>query len=155
MSVYKTQDNELFNAVSNLLPLERHHRDGIVAITMASFLLYILTMALVEVQCFRTPLPFGTGFQGATQDDDLSVQGIFHLLGEAFKYAFWTNDSLLEPEIEGNTKLAELANIKKVLEQLVMIGKSRMMAMKNYGEKLQCLPGMPGWPGCNFLLKIN
>ena len=121
---------------------------------MAPFLIYILTMALVGVQCFRTPLPFGTGFQGRNQDDDLSGQGIFHLLSNAFKY-FSTNDSPLEPVVEGKTKLAELANIKKVLDQLVMIGKSRMMAMKNYGEKLQCLPGMPGWPGCNFLLKIN
>ena len=35
---------------------------------MAPFLLYTFIMALLsEVQCFRTPLPFGTGFQGATQ----------------------------------------------------------------------------------------
>ena len=124
---------------------------------MAPFLLYLWTMALVPVQCFRTPLPFGSGFQGRTQDDELSAhgQGIFHLLGKAFKYAFSTNDSRLEPVMESNTKLAELANIKKVLERLVIIGKSRMMEMKNYGEKLRCLPGMPGWPGCNFLLKIN
>ena len=102
-------------------------------------------MALVEVQCFRTPLPFGTGFQDGTQDDELSGQGIFHLLGNAFKYAFETNDSPLEPEIP---------NIKKLLERLAMYGKSRLI-VKNYGEKFRCLPGWPGWPGCNFLLKIN
>ena len=66
-------------------------------ITMAPFLLFIMT--LVVVQCFRTPLPFGTGFQGATQDDELSGQGIFHLLCKAFKYAI---DSLFQPKAEGN-----------------------------------------------------
>ena len=116
-------------------------------ITMTSILLSLWIMALVEVQCFRTPLPFGTGFQDGTQDDELSGQGIFHLLGNAFKYAFEleTNDSPLEPEIP---------NIKKLLERLAMYGKSRLI-VKNYGEKFRCLPGWPGWPGCNFLLKIN
>ena len=107
-------------------------------ITMTSILLSLWIMAWVEVQCFRTPL--GTGFQDGTQDDELSGQGIFHLLGNAFKYAFETNDSPLEPEIP---------NIKKLLERLAMYGKSRLIA-KNYGEK-RCLPGWPGWPGCNFL----
>ena len=60
-------------------------------------LLFLLTMALVEVDCFRTPLPFGTGFpnfyrttMSATQDNELSGQGIFHLMCNAFKYAFPT-----------------------------------------------------------------
>ena len=35
---------------------------------MVTFVLYLWIMALVEVQCFRTPLPFGTGFQGTTQE---------------------------------------------------------------------------------------
>ena len=68
---------------------------------MVTFVLYIWIMALVEVQCFRTPLPFGTGFQGTTQDDELSGQGIFHLIGNAFKYALSTNDPQLKPKMEG------------------------------------------------------
>ena len=32
----------------------------------------------------------GTGFQGTSQDDQLSGQGIFHLLGNAFKHALST-----------------------------------------------------------------
>ena len=69
-------------------------------ITMAPLLLSLWTMALVEVQGFRTPLPYGTGWvQGATRDDGLSGQGIFHLLCKAFKYAI---DSLFQPKTEGN-----------------------------------------------------
>ena len=68
---------------------------------MVTFVLYLWIVALIEVQCFRTPLPFGTGFQGTTQDDELSGQGIFHLLGNAFNYAFSTNDPQLEPKMEG------------------------------------------------------
>ena len=56
---------------------------------MVTFVLYLCIMTLVEVQCFRTPLPFGTGFQGTTQDDELSGQGIFHILGNAFKILHW------------------------------------------------------------------
>ena len=42
-------------------------------------------MALVEVQGFRTPLPYGTGWvSGKAHDDELSGQGIFHLLWNAF-----------------------------------------------------------------------
>ena len=67
-------------------------------------------MALVGVQCFRTPLPFGTGFQGATQDDELSGQGIFHLLCKAFKYAI---DSLLQLKTEGNNSY-----ISKILSKI-------------------------------------
>ena len=37
-------------------------------------------MTVVQVECFRVPLPYGTGYQGSTdQDDELSDQGIFHL----------------------------------------------------------------------------
>ena len=68
---------------------------------MVTFVLYLWIVALIEVQCFRTPLPFGTGFQGTTQDDELSGQGIFHLLGNAFNYSFSTNDPQLEPKMEG------------------------------------------------------
>ena len=71
--------------------------------TMSPFVLSLLIMVLVEVQCFRTPLPYGTGFQGTIQDDELSGQGIFHLLGKAFKHAFSTNDPpLKQPKMEGN-----------------------------------------------------
>ena len=70
---------------------------------MSPFVLSLLIMVLVEVQCFRTPLPYGTGFQGTIQDDELSGQGIFHLLGKAFKHAFSTNDPpLKQPKMEGN-----------------------------------------------------
>ena len=99
------QYNELIGAVSNLLPLERHH------ITMAPLLLSLWTMALVEVQGFRTPLPYGTGWvKGATRDDDLSGQGIFHLLCKAFKYAI---DSLLQLKTEGNNSY-----ISKILSKI-------------------------------------
>ena len=91
---YKIQYKELIGAVSNLLPLERHH------ITMAPLLLSLWTMALVEVQGFRTPLPYGTGWvQSKPHDDELSSQGIFHLICKAFKYAI---DSLLQAKTEGN-----------------------------------------------------
>ena len=69
-------------------------------ITMAPLFLSLWTMALVEVQGFRTPLPYGTGWvQGKPHDDELSGQGIFHLLCKAFKYAI---DSLFQPKAEGN-----------------------------------------------------
>ena len=88
--------------------------------------------SLVEVHCFRTPLPYGTGFQGKSQDDQLSGQGIFHLLGNAFKHALSTNDTL--------------DNFMKFLKQF---GKPGRMEANYGGEKLRCRPG-PGWPGCNL-----
>ena len=100
---------------------------------MSSFLLYFWIIALVEVQCFRTPLPFGTGFQGASQDDQLSGQEIFHLLGNAFKHALSTN--------------ATLDNFMKFLKQIGKPG--GRMETKYGGEKLRCRPG-PGWPRCNL-----
>ena len=91
---YKIQYSELIGAVSNLLPSEKHH------ITMAPLLLYLWTMAMVEVQGFRTPLPYGTGWvQSKPYDDEWSSQGIFHLICKAVKYAI---DSLLQAETEGN-----------------------------------------------------
>ena len=70
-------------------------------ITMAPLFLSLWTMALVEVQGFRTPLPYGTGWvRGKPHDNELSSQGIFHLLCTAFKYAI---DSLFQPKAEGNT----------------------------------------------------
>ena len=70
-------------------------------ITMVPLFLSLWTMALVEVQGFRTPLPYGTGWvRGKPHDNELSSQGIFHLLCKAFKYAI---DSLFQPKAEGNT----------------------------------------------------
>ena len=93
-------------------------------------------MTLVEVQYFRTPLPFGTGFQGTTtHDDKLSRQGIFHLLGNTFKHALYANADALD-------------NFMKFLKQIGKPGRIEMET--NYGgEKLRCRPG-PGWPGCNL-----
>ena len=83
---------------------------------MVTFVLYLCIMTLVEVQCFRTPLPFGTGFQGTTQDDELSGQGIFHILGNTFKYALSTNDPSLEPEMEGKNYwyLSKILSVSKI-----------------------------------------
>ena len=68
-------------------------------------------MALVEVQGFRTPLPYGTGWvQSKPHDDELSSQGIFHLLCKAFKYAI---DSLLQTTTEGNNSY-----ISKILSKI-------------------------------------
>ena len=80
-------------------------------ITMAPLLLSFWTMALVEVQGFRTPLPYGTGWvSGKAHDDELSGQGIFHLLCKAFKYAI---DSLLQLKTEGNNSY-----ISKILSKI-------------------------------------
>ena len=70
---------------------------------MSLILLYLWIMTFVDVQCFRTPLPYGTGFQGMTENDELNNQGIFHLFENAikvFKYALITNDLPLEPTIK-------------------------------------------------------
>ena len=70
---------------------------------MSLILLYLWIMTFVDVQCFRTPLPYGTGFQGTTENDELNNQGIFHLFENAikvFKYALTTNDLPLEPTIK-------------------------------------------------------
>ena len=47
---------------------------------MVRYLLCLLVTTIVQVECFRVPLPYGTGYQGSTdQDDEFSDQGIFHL----------------------------------------------------------------------------
>ena len=64
---------------------------------MGKYLLYLLVMTVVQVDCFRVPLPFGTGYQGSTnQEDELRDQGIFHLLWHSFNY-----ESPKEPKVEG------------------------------------------------------
>ena len=55
---------------------------------MVRYLLCLLVTTIVQVECFRVPLPYGTGYQGSTnQDDELSDQGIFHLLWHSSKAA--------------------------------------------------------------------
>lgn len=45
---------------------------------MAYIIVFLSVVTLV--QCFHIPLPYGTGFQDTNQDNELSGQGIFHLL---------------------------------------------------------------------------
>ena len=68
------------------------------------------------VQSFHVPLPYGTGFQDRNQDHELSGQGIFHILGNAFKYALSTNDPSLEPEMEGKNYwyLSKILSVSKI-----------------------------------------
>ena len=62
---------------------------------MVRYLLCLLVTTIVQVECFRVPLPYGTGYQGSTnQDDELSDQGIFHLLWHSSKAARGTIGSL-------------------------------------------------------------
>ena len=75
---------------------------------MPFFILYLWIMTLVHVQSFRTPLPYGTGFQSTTDNDKLSDKGIFHLIGNVFKYALSTNDPPLESKTEGNEIILKL-----------------------------------------------
>ena len=54
-------------------------------------------MQSLQTHAFRTPLPYGTGFQGSNQrGTELTGKGIFHLLRSAFEYAFLTNETPLE-----------------------------------------------------------
>ena len=53
---------------------------------MAPFHLYLLVMIVVQVHCFRTPLPYGTGYLGTNHYNELSDQGIFHLLWKTLNY---------------------------------------------------------------------
>ena len=49
---------------------------------MAYIIVFLSVVTLV--QSFHVPLPYGTGFQDRNQDHELSGQGIFHLLWNAF-----------------------------------------------------------------------
>lgn len=59
--------------------------------------LYLLVMIAVQVNCFRTPLPFGTGYLGTKPDNELSDQGIFQLLWKSLSY-----EPSKEAKAEGN-----------------------------------------------------
>ena len=54
-------------------------------------------MIVVQVHCFRTPLPYGTGHQGTHHGNELSDQGIFHLLWKSLNYG-----PPKEAKVEGN-----------------------------------------------------
>ena len=128
---------------------------------MSFFLLYLWILTLVSVQCYRTPLPFGTGFQGMTETDELSEQGFFHLFGNLFKYALPTNERPLEPKMEGNDFKIK---VKAELYDILPIGDAfpqtpQTTTLSNFFEfrrsgKLRCRPGSAS-PGCFFLLRIK
>ena len=119
---------------------------------MPFFILYLWIMTLVHVQSFRTPLPYGTGFQSTTDNDKLSDKGIFHLFGNIFKYALSTNDPPLESKTEG--KDFEII-VKVELYDILSIGGVlfNFFGSLKSGKKLRCRPGS-GWPGCYFLFRI-
>ena len=55
---------------------------ALLKLDMAYIIVFLSVVTLV--QCFHVPLPYGTGFQDRNQDHELSGQGIFHLLWNAF-----------------------------------------------------------------------
>ena len=55
---------------------------ALLKLDMAYIIVFLSVVTLV--QSFHVPLPYGTGFQDRNQDHELSSQGIFHLLWNAF-----------------------------------------------------------------------
>ena len=72
---------------------------------MARHLLCLLVMTVVQVDCFRVPLPYGTGYHNTNQDDELSNQGIFHRLWHSFNC-----ESSKEPKVEGNKHALQVSD---------------------------------------------
>jgi len=126
--------------------------------------LYLLVMIAVQVNCFRAPLPFGTGYLGTKPDNELSDQGIFQLLWKSLSYepskeAKAEDDryedilDYLSPKIWDTVDYFTETYQPSVTLPHYHITKGRLR-LRNYEDKT-CLPGWPGWPDCVWFKWYN